>query len=94
MPITKEEKICSFNQKGKRLQLIKISTIYLQPDGTESIINKYQVRLNRRIIDTSISEYTERKIFAIYCQNIICIDNFASVRDTGEPINAPDYEKK
>lgn len=32
---------------------------------------KYQVRLNRKIIDTSISEYQMRKVFATYCQNII-----------------------
>lgn len=32
---------------------------------------KYQVRLNRKIIDTSISEYQMRKLFATYCQNIV-----------------------
>ena len=82
MPITKEYKICSFTQKGKRLQLIKISIIYLKPDGTECIVNKYQVRLNRKIIDTSMSEYTERKIFATYCQNIVLQLNGKSAETT------------
>lgn len=73
----KERKICSFTQPGNRLQLIEL--IY---ENTGQDINtngevmyydtfKYQVRLNRKIIDTSISEYTMRKLFAEYCQNIV-----------------------
>lgn len=40
-------------------------------DCKKSITKKYQVRLNRKIIDTSISEYTMRKLFAMYVQNQI-----------------------
>lgn len=67
-----EKKIATFTQNGTRLQLVQIVKMYYTPEGeifnTEVI---YQVRLNRKIVDTSISEYTERKIFATYCQNIV-----------------------
>lgn len=62
----KEEKICSFTQKGKRIQLLQL-IIY---DGINSR-SKYQVRLNRKVIETSISEYTMRKLFAQMVQNIV-----------------------
>lgn len=76
---TKEEKICTFTQKGTRLQLIKITSKDIQKDVLEyyrtgkvtNIWCKYQVRLNRKIIDTNISEYEMRKLFATYAQNII-----------------------
>ena len=70
----KEEKICSFTQKNYRLQLIKITSFDYPPElvgELARVIVKYQVRLNRKIIDTSISEYQMRKLFATYCQNII-----------------------
>lgn len=68
----KEEKICSFSQEGKRLQLVKVITdgIYM-PSGNIVPIIKYQVRLNRKIIDSNESEFCMRKTFAIYCQNIV-----------------------
>ena len=71
---TKDKKICSFTQNGTRLQLIKI--IYLNEEQLKkgsiyADITKYQVRLNRKIINTSISEYQMRKLFAAYAQNIV-----------------------
>lgn len=73
MPRVTEEKICSFTQKGKRLQLIRISTEVFGTDGlpTDLGMIRYQVRLNRKVVDTSISEYTMRKLFAMYVQNIV-----------------------
>lgn len=71
---TKEEKICSLTQKGTRLQLIKISTWDYDPEivgDLARLIQRYQVRLNRKIVSSSISEYNERKIFATYAQNIV-----------------------
>lgn len=70
----KEEKICSFTQKNYRLQLIKLTSWDYDPSivgDLARVIIKYQVRLNRKIIETSISEYQMRKLFAIYCQNIV-----------------------
>lgn len=63
----KETKICSYQAEKFRLQLLRITT-------QEEKINipgttKWQVRLNRKIIETSISEYTMRKLFAMYVQN-------------------------
>lgn len=68
----KEEKIASFQQKKVRLQLIEITT--REPITEKELPNfykKYQIRLNRKVIDTSISEYTERKLFAQMVQNIV-----------------------
>lgn len=62
----KERKICSLTQKGTSLQLLEIIIL----DGMNSR-SKYQVRLNRKRISTSISEYNERKVFATYAQNIV-----------------------
>lgn len=67
----KEEKLCSFTQKGTRLQLIKINRMYEQNGKVFDDIVRYQVRLNRKILDTSLSEYTERKLFAQMVQNIV-----------------------
>lgn len=73
----KEEKICSFTQKNNRLQLIKITKtceeahIFTVYENKDLPVYRYQVRLNRKIIKTSISEYECRKIFAVYAQNII-----------------------
>lgn len=68
----KEEKMCTFSQKGYRLQLLRLTTEYIYTQtGEQGTIVRYQVRLNRKIVDTSLSEYTERKIFATYCQNIV-----------------------
>lgn len=58
--------LCSFNQEGTRLQLVKKTKF----SGTGSLI-KYQVRLDRKIVEQSISEYKCRKTFAVYCQNIV-----------------------
>ena len=58
--------LCSFNQEGTRLQLVKKTKFA----GTGSIMI-YQVRLNRKIINQSISEYECRRTFAVYCQNIV-----------------------
>ena len=60
----KEQKICSFTQKDTRLQLVRINR-------EDRGVFRYQVRLNRKIIQTSISEYDMRKLFATYCQNIV-----------------------
>ena len=75
----KEKKICSFTQNGTRLQLVEL--IYKNAAVTKNTAGqpmaydlfKYQVRLNRKIISTSISEYNERKVFATYAQNIILL---------------------
>ena len=58
--------IASFSQGEQRLQLLKV-TKYA---GTGSNLI-YQVRLNRKIIEKSISEYKCRRTFAVYCQNIV-----------------------
>ena len=60
----REEKICSFTQKGTRLQLIRINRF-------DRGVFIYEVRLNRKIISNSISENNERKQFATYCKNIV-----------------------
>lgn len=67
----KEEKICSFTQKGHRLQLLKTSINILGIKGDIQPLIRYQVRLNRKVVNSSISEYQERKVFATYCQNIV-----------------------
>lgn len=61
-----DQKICSLTQKNTRLQLVEV-IIY---DGMNSR-TRYEVRLNRKIISSSISEYNERKVFATYAQNIV-----------------------
>ena len=66
----KEEKICSFQQKGSRLQLIRLITEW-GDTPRDAFTQKFQVRLNRKVIDTSISEYQMRKLFATYAQNIV-----------------------
>lgn len=71
---TKEQKICSFTQKDTRLQLIRITKLPIPIiNGTPCYggITKFQVRLNRKIIESSISEYQMRKVFATYIQNIV-----------------------
>ena len=66
----KEQKMCSFSEKGYRLQLVKL--LWLDDStGQYTAVQKYQVRLNRKIVETSISEYEMRKLFATYCQNIV-----------------------
>lgn len=73
----KEEKICSFTQKGTRLQLVKKiipsekKYFHYETQSYDYYTEKYEVRLNRKIIDTSLSEYTERKLFAQIVQNIV-----------------------
>ena len=68
----KEQKICSFTQKGTRLQLVKIA--YLDnPEEIElsDIQIQYQVRLNRKVIGRSKFEYQMRVLFSTYAQNIV-----------------------
>lgn len=69
----KEEKIASFQQEKTRLQLLKITCDDIGTDGmpTDLSVIKYQLRLNRKIIGTSISEYAMRKVFATKVQNIV-----------------------
>lgn len=64
-----EQKICSFTQNGTRLQLVRVQI--LGSDGLPTSLERFQVRLNRKIVSSSISEYQERKVFATYCQNIV-----------------------
>lgn len=73
----KEEKICSFTQKGCRLQLIEIT--YLNAGITTNTAGepmyydtfKYQIRQNRKIIETTLIENHARKIFAQMVLNIV-----------------------
>lgn len=68
----KEETIATYTTKNFRLQLLKL-TNYDISKPREYIpgvpVYKYQVRMNRKIVQTSISEYTMRKLFAMYVQN-------------------------
>ena len=70
----KEQKLCSFSEKGYRLQLVQMNCFYTMNEYAKvrnwSCV-KYQVRLNRKIVRTSISEYDMRELFATYCQNIV-----------------------
>lgn len=70
----KEKKLCSFTQKGTRLQLVQLN-YYSISNPKEYIPGvpayKYEIRLNRKIIKRSISEYEMRKVFATYAQNIV-----------------------
>lgn len=71
---TKEKKICSLTQNGTRLQLVQVMVLNEQQLEIGSIyVEKtiYQVRQNRKIVSSSISEYNERKVFATYAQNIV-----------------------
>lgn len=71
----KEKTIATFTQKNYRLQLLELTftanEFYYFDEKKVCKQTKWQVRLNRKIIDTSISEYTMRKLFAMYVQNII-----------------------
>lgn len=79
----KEEKICSFTQNGTRLQLVKITTLeanetyiegfkkgIIKPYDTDYTI-KYQIRQNRKVIQTTLLEYQSRKQFAQMVTNIV-----------------------
>lgn len=61
----KETTICKFQQGKDKLHLLKLT------DTNNLGVIKYQVRLNRKWIGTSISEYTMRKLFATSAQNMI-----------------------
>lgn len=74
----KEQTLCTFTQNGTRLQLVKV--IFgagvqfrkaIEDMGHIDRYIRYEVHLNRKIISKSISEYTERKVFATYIQNIV-----------------------
>lgn len=65
----KEQKICSYQQKGIRLQLVMI--MYFNNDGTNTW-NSWQIRKNRKILLTTNNEYGARKQFAVECQLLIC----------------------
>ena len=72
MPIYKQEKLCSFTQKGQRLQLTKITTTVIgYPSGQPIEKVMYVVNLNRKKQGSSISEYSMRKLFALMVQNIV-----------------------
>lgn len=74
-----EKTIATYTTENFRLQLLEITTPIMQiahdenfkPYETEQYYYKktYQVRLNRKIVKTSISEYQMRKLFAMYVQN-------------------------
>lgn len=73
----KEKTLCTFTQKGIRLQLIELiyknAAVMTNTAGepTAYDLYKYQVRLNRKIVSKSLFEYNERKVFVTYCQNIV-----------------------
>ena len=71
----KEETIATYTTKNFRLQLLKLTSDKLEYNHfnqyqipTTGYKMRYQVRLNRKVIKTSISEYTMRKLFAKYIQ--------------------------
>ena len=65
----KESKICSFTQYGSRLQLVRL--VLVNALLGEEVTFLYQVRLNRKNIGTSSSEYEMRKLFSTYAQNFV-----------------------
>jgi len=68
----KERTIATYTTAKFRLQLLELTEepeLNLFDPWNDKQIKKYQVRLNRKIIQTSISEYTMRKLFAMYVQN-------------------------
>lgn len=72
-----EKKISSFTQNGTRLQLLELTyknaavTTNTRGEPICYDIFKYQIRLNRKIIKTSISEYEVRKLFAQMVTNTV-----------------------
>lgn len=70
----KERTIATYTTENVRLQLLELTyenSAYDEVARTSYNTFKYQVRMNRKIIQTSISEYTMRKLFAMYVQNHI-----------------------
>lgn len=65
----KERKIASFQQGKNKLQLLELTV--LNSLGRPTDIIKYQIRLNRKRLQTSNSENQLRKKFLIEIQNIL-----------------------
>lgn len=68
----KDEKLCSFTQKGYRLQLVEMRTLIYSLDGDfEYTTPRYQIRENRKVVKTTLNLYQARKIFAQMVTNIV-----------------------
>ena len=66
----KEKQIAKYQDENYKIELVRLAKVELK-NGINSMVIRYQVRMNRKRIQTSISEYTMRKLFAIYVQNIV-----------------------
>ena len=67
-----EKTIATYTTENFRLQLLELTYENAAWDPvaeTSYHMYKYQVRLNRKVVKTSISEYQMRKLFAMYVQN-------------------------
>lgn len=65
--MTKEKTLLSYQSEGVRLQLSQ-KCIYTDRNPQGFII-VYQIKKNRRVLDSSHSEYAMRRYFAQYVQN-------------------------
>lgn len=66
----KEKQICKYQDNENKLELLRLSKLENR-NGINYLITHFQVRHNRKRIDTSISEYAMRKLFATMAQNIV-----------------------
>lgn len=61
----KETKIATYTEGNTRVQLLKITShTKFEPGYINSIIVKYQIRMNRKRVYTTGFEYDARKYFA------------------------------
>lgn len=60
----KEKQILKYQDETNKLELIRLTT----PSGGTI---KYQIRHNRKRLETTISEYQARRYFAQMTQNIV-----------------------
>lgn len=58
----KEQKIATYTEPGKRIQLLKQTE--LDSEGFETCNEKYQIRINRKIEGRYWSEIVAKKAFA------------------------------
>lgn len=71
----KEEKICSYTKKGKRIQLLKIWN-YLLDDPKKYITGKqayyFQIRINRKIIQNfTFESQANKKMCSILTEDLL-----------------------